>query len=470
MKEFKKLFDFTDFTHLKNNVDVSLNNIKQLNPTLNAFCNVYEEEFKFNSTKVSENINSKKNKDLAGLIIGIKDLFCYKDHPVQAASKILDKFISPYNATVVERILNNDGLIVGHQNCDEFGMGSSNEHSIYGCVHNYFDYNKTSGGSSGGSAVAVQTDMCHISLGTDTGGSIRQPAAFCGVIGFKPSYGVISRYGVIAHASSFDTVGILGKSIKDIKIVFKTIMGHDGHDLSMSQELPNETVEEKKKYKIGYLKNALEFEGLQEEIKKSIQNFLGKLQDEQNIIESVEVDFLDYVVPIYYVLTTAEACSNLARYDGVRYGYRTASYSNFEELITKTRSEGFGEEVKKRIMLGNYIFKTREENNYFSKAQQLRIKIKNAFHEIFNNYDFLILPTTTTTAFKINDISNDNEKSYWSDIFTVIASLVGLPAISIPYGVDKNNMPIGLQIIANKNKDFDLLNFLLTKKVMMNLW
>lgn len=460
MKDFKKLFDFTDFTHLENNVDISLNNIKQLNPTLNAFCNVYEEEFKFNSTKVSENINSKKNKDLAGLIIGIKDLFCYKDHPVQAASKILDKFISPYNATVVERILNNDGLIVGHQNCDEFGMGSSNEHSIYGCVHNYFDYNKTSGGSSGGSAVAVQTDMCHISLGTDTGGSIRQPAAFCGIIGFKPSYGVISRYGVIAHASSFDTVGILGKSIKDIKTVFKTIMGHDGHDLSMSQELPIETVEEKKKYKIGYLKNALEFEGLQEEIKKSIQNFLGKLQDEQNIIESVEVDFLDYVVPVYYVLTTAEACSNLARYDGVRYGYRTASYSNFEELITKTRTEGFGEEVKKRIMLGNYIFKTREENNYFSKAQQVREKIKNAFHEIFNNYDFLILPTTTTTAFKINDISNDDEKSYWSDIFTVIASLVGLPAISIPYGVDKNNMPIGLQIIANKNKDFDLLNFL----------
>ena len=468
MKEFKKLFDFTDFTHLKNNVDVSLNNIKQLNPTLNAFCNVYEEEFKFNSTKVSENINSKKNKDLAGLIIGIKDLFCYKDHSVQAASKILDKFISPYNATVVERILNNDGLIVGHQNCDEFGMGSSNENSIYGCVHNYFDYNKTSGGSSGGSAVAVQTDMCHISLGTDTGGSIRQPAAFCGVIGFKPSYGVISRYGVIAHASSFDTVGILGKSIKDIKIVFKTIMGHDGHDLSMSQELPNEIVEEKKKYKIGYLKNALEFEGLQEEIKKSIQNFLGKLQDEQNIIESVEVDFLDYVVPVYYVLTTAEACSNLARYDGVRYGYRTASYSNFEELITKTRSEGFGEEVKKRIMLGNYIFKTREENNYFSKAQQVREKIKNAFHEIFNNYDFLILPTTTTTAFKINDISNDDEISYWSDIFTVIASLVGLPAISIPYGVDKNNMPIGLQIIANKNKDFNLLNFLLKTKIKVN--
>ena len=448
MKEFKKLFDFTDFTHLKNNVDVSLNNIKQLNPTLNAFCNVYEEEFKFNSTKVSENINSKKNKDLAGLIIGIKDLFCYKDHPVQAASKILDKFISPYNATVVERILNNDGLIVGHQNCDEFGMGSSNEHSIYGCVHNYFDYNKTSGGSSGGSAVAVQTDMCHISLGTDTGGSIRQPAAFCGVIGFKPSYGVISRYGVIAHASSFDTVGILGKSIKDIKIVFKTIMGHDGHDLSMSQELPNEIVEEKKKYKIGYLKNALEFEGLQEEIKKSIQNFLGKLQDEQNIIESVEVDFLDYVVPVYYVLTTAEACSNLARYD---------------------RSEGFGEEVKKRIMLGNYIFKTREENNYFSKAQELRIKIKNDFCRIFEKYDFLVLPTTTTTAFKINDVNNDNEKSYWSDIFTVIASLAGLPAISIPYGVDKNNMPIGLQIIANKNKDFDLLNFLLAKKIMMNL-
>ena len=468
MKDFKKLFDFTDFTHLENNVDISLNNIKQLNPTLNAFCNVYEEEFKFNSTKVSENINSKKNKDLAGLIIGIKDLFCYKYHPVQAASKILDKFISPYNATVVERILNNDGLIVGHQNCDEFGMGSSNEHSIYGCVHNYFDYNKTSGGSSGGSAVAVQTDMCHISLGTDTGGSIRQPAAFCGVIGFKPSYGVISRYGVIAHASSFDTVGILGKSIKDIKIVFKTIMGHDGHDLSMSQELPNEIVEEKKKYKIGYLKNALEFEGLQEEIKKSIQNFLGKLQDEQNIIESVEVDFLDYVVPVYYVLTTAEACSNLARYDGVRYGYRTASYSNFEELITKTRSEGFGEEVKKRIMLGNYIFKTREENNYFSKAQQVREKIKNAFHEIFNNYDFLILPTTTTTAFKINDISNDDEISYWSDIFTVIASLVGLPAISIPYGVDKNNMPIGLQIIANKNKDFNLLNFLLKTKIKVN--
>ena len=456
---FEKLLDFDDFENFKKNIDTSISNINRLNTELNAFCNVYENEFLENSKRIYEKVNKNEVLPLSGLIIGIKDLFCYKDHPVQAASKILDKFISPYNSTVVDRILSNDGLIIGHQNCDEFGMGSSNEKSIYGCVRNFFDKNKTSGGSSGGSAVAVQTDMCHVSIGTDTGGSIRQPASFCGVIGFKPTYGLISRYGVIAHASSFDTVGIIGKKIRDIYTVFKTIYGYDVHDLSMSSFIPEEGCYCDKKYKIAYFSDILEMEFIQSDIKKTIDIFLSKMNENGNIIDYVSLNLLQYVVPVYYILTTVEACSNLARYDGIRYGYRTKEYSNFDELITKTRSEGFGYEVKKRILLGNYIFKTRDINNYFNIANNIREKIKEKINNIFLKYDFIVLPVTATTATEICASNCDNIDMYLSDVFTIIASLTGLPAISVPCGVDNDNMPIGVQIIGRRYNDFELLNF-----------
>jgi aspartyl-tRNA(Asn)/glutamyl-tRNA(Gln) amidotransferase subunit A len=456
---FEKLFDFDNFEKFKENTAISICNINRLNPELNAFCNVYEKEFLENSKRIYEKVNRKETLPLSGLIIGIKDLFCYKDHPVQAASKILDKFISPYNSTVIDRILSNDGLIIGHQNCDEFGMGSSNENSIYGCVRNFFNKNKTSGGSSGGSAVAVQTDMCHVSIGTDTGGSIRQPAAFCGVIGFKPTYGLISRYGVIAHASSFDTVGIIAKKIKNIYTVFKTIYGHDNHDLSMSSYIPKDSCCCDKKYKIAYFSDILDMKILNSNIKNTIDIFLSNMKENDHIVDAVSFSLLQYVVPVYYILTTVEVCSNLARYDGVRYGYRTKDYSNFDELITKTRSEGFGYEVKKRIMLGNYIFKTRNINNYFNIANNIREKLKEEIDNIFLKYDFIVLPTTATTATEIGTSGDDNIDIYLSDIFTVIASLAGLPAISIPYGVDNDNMPIGVQIIGKKYSDFELLNF-----------
>ena len=451
MDTFKPLLKYKTADNYFYNKKTALENIKNFNHTLNAFCQVYEKDLDGDRPDTTKTLN--------GCILSIKDLFCYKNHPVQAASKILDSFISTYSSTCVERLITNGAHIIGHTNCDEFGMGGSNEHSIYGPVHNYLDTTKTSGGSSGGAAVAVQTDMCHVSLGTDTGGSVRQPAAFCGVIGFKPSYGVISRWGVIAHASSFDTVGILAKKINYIEDVFKVACGFDEKDLSMSKDYTYTPQKTKEQYNIAYLKDTLDYPSLQAEIKTSTDNFLNNLKSQGHKVEPVNCDLLKYAVAVYYILTTTEASSNLARYDGIRYGYRAEQYKDYQDLITKTRTEGFGDEVQKRLLCGNYIFDTRDVNNYYATAIELRQAFKNYFNDIFKHYDFIALPTTATTAFKINDSNIPPEQMWLSDIFTVIASIGQMPAISIPYCHDNNNMPIGIQIIANKYHDNSLLSF-----------
>lgn len=459
--DIKELYKYNDYSKFNNNIQNSIYNVENFNKNLNCLCQFYKDEFLKNSEIIKEKINNNNNKDLAGMIISIKDLICYQDHPVSAASKILEGFISNYNSTVVERILSNDGLIIGHNNCDEFGMGGSNENSIYGPVHNLLDNNKTSGGSSGGSAVAVQSNMCHISLGTDTGGSIRQPASYCNIIGFKPSYGRISRYGVISHASSFDVVGILGNDIETIENIFEVISGYDNfdHSLKCDKYIKNDNIDVNKKYKIAVLENAININCIQKEVKDGILKFIDNLSNEGHNIENITFNNLEYSAAMYFTLTTIEACTNLSRYNGVNYGYKADNYKSFEEMITKTRTEGFGDEVKKRLLTGNYLFETNKKNHYIDKANKLREEFKETFKKIFEKYDFIILPTTTTTAFNIGEKCNE-DNSEWDDIVVTLASLVGYPAISIPCGFDNNKMPFGIQTIGNIYKENELFNLI----------
>lgn len=427
-------------------------NIHKYNDKLNAYVQVYESELVSNPID-----NGRAN----GLLVSIKDLICYKDHPIQASSKILEGFVSEFSATCVQRLIDNGSLIVGHTNCDEFGMGSSNENSCYGPVHNGLFYDKVPGGSSGGAAVSVQMDMCHVALGTDTGGSVRQPASFCGIIGLKPTYGLISRHGVIAHSSSLDTVGILGKYISDILLTLKIIAGRDDYDCTTNPQPLNQTFNDHL-CNIAYLIEPLEYKGLQKEIHNNTTKFIDSLRCCGHHVEGVNFKYLDYVVPTYYTLSTAEASSNLARYDGVRYGLKPSdNVTNIEEWYKDVRSRGFGYEVKKRILFGNFVLSGEHYEEYYVKALKVRRLITDELLSIFDKYDYIVLPTTPTTAFGFNHSveSNDPLEMCRTDIYTVLASIAGLPAISIPYGVDNNGLPIGIQIIGKPFCDCQLLNF-----------
>lgn len=440
---------------------------------LNAFVRTYPQEASIQAAQIAQKLRDQKAGKLAGLVVGIKDLLCYQNHPVQASSKILEGFVSQFSATPVQRLLNEDVVIVGHQNCDEFGMGSSNENSIFGPVHNAIDPTRVSGGSSGGSAVAVQAHMCHVSLGTDTGGSVRQPAAFCGIIGLKPTYGRISRHGMIAYASSFDTIGILAQEIHDCAAVLEVIAGADGYDSTASrQPVPGYTTQLNfpKKAKVAYLKEALEYEGLQPEIRANTMEAVKVLQQAGHQIEGIDFPLLEYAIPTYYVLTTAESSANLARLDGVRYGYQATNPSNINELYTQTRSVGFGKEVQKRILLGSFVLSSSHHEGCFIQAQKVRRLIKDKLQAILSIYDFIVLPTTPHTAWEIGYNAHDPLAMYWADVYTTLASIAGLPAISIPNGHDNQNLPIGLQLIANSFEEASLLGFSahlldLTKKI-----
>ena len=457
MNKKRELLRYNSIDSFDENIDVVLSNIAMYNSRFNAFCRVYYDDIGVNSERIKDSILRRNHGRLAGMIIGLKDLFCYMNHPVQAASRILEGFVPDYDATVVRLISDEDGLIIGHQNCDEFGMGSSTTNSIYGESHNLLDYSKTTGGSSGGSSLAVQANMCHISLATDTGGSVRQPASYCGVIGFKPSYGVISRYGVIEHASSFDTVGILGKNIDDIVDVFSVISRSDNLDLSMCRDgCVCQEVEDRVDYRVCVLKNAVELGCLQHEVKKGIDSFLNRLGS-NIILEEITFDRIEYCSAVYFTLTTIEANSNLARYTGMNYGYRSIDYESYDEMLIKTRSEGFGFEVKKRLLLANYLLETNKGNGYIDRSISLRKYFIERFVEIFRKYDFIILPVTTTTAFKIG--SYDSERANWDDILTTLASITGYPAISIPCSCDNDGMPFGVQIIGDIYKEGKLFNF-----------
>ncbi len=444
-------------------VEHYLKNIEN-NQHLNVFLEVYESEARQEAILIDAKIKAGKAGKLAGMVIGIKDVLAHRNHGLQAGSQILNGFVSQFTATAVERILAEDAIIIGRQNCDEFAMGSSNENSSFGPTRNFADSSRVPGGSSGASAVAVQADMCLASLGSDTGGSVRQPAAFCGVVGFKPTYSRVSRWGLIAYASSFDCIGPIAKNIDDAALLLEIISGADEHDSTVSQQkVPSFTASlantENNKYRIAYMREALESEGLSAEIKAKTLAILEQCKAAGHTIEAVDFPLIKYSLPTYYILTTAEASSNLNRFDGVRYGHRAKSATDLITLYKKSRSEGFGAEVKRRIMLGTFVLSADYYDAYYTKAQQVRRLIQNANNEIFKNYDFLVSPTTPTTAFKIGEKSDNQLEMFLADLFTVTANVTGQPAVSIPNGVSTEGLPIGFQIMGNHFEEEKLLKF-----------
>jgi aspartyl-tRNA(Asn)/glutamyl-tRNA(Gln) amidotransferase subunit A len=364
----------------------------------------------------------------------------------------------------VEWLLKEGAIILGHLNCDEFAMGSSNENSIYGRVQNALNKDLVAGGSSGGSAVAVQAGLCMVSLGSDTGGSVRQPADFCGVIGLKPSYGRISRYGLIAYASSFDQIGIFGKTIGDVALVLQVISGFDPMDSTCSRRsVPEYTKELDHKasgYRIAVLREALEHPSLDPEIRDQLIGFIADLRSKGHQVEEISFDLLDYIVPAYYILTTAEASSNLSRYDGIRYGQRTRdSRAGYPGFYLKTRSEGFGKEVKRRILLGTFVLSSGYYEAYFTRAQQIRKILTERTRLIFNQFDLILTPTVPTTAFRAGEKISDPVAMYLADLYTVYANLVGIPGISLPIFRHSNGMPFGVQAMTNRFHELSLLQF-----------
>lgn len=420
---------------------------------LNTFLQVYQDEaFERARTIDKKNETREKVGKLAGMVVAIKDVIALQSNPLTCGSKILENFISVYNATVVDLLLKEDAIIIGKTNCDEFAMGSSNENSAFGKVLNPNDSTCVPGGSSGGSAAAVAADLCDTALGTDTGGSIRQPAAFCGVFGIKPTYGRVSRYGLVAFASSFDTIGPFARSTEDCAKVLEVISGFDFNDsTSISRPVPkfSETVKlGVKELKIGIPKEFFQI-GLDTEINNSIIEQIKKLENEGCEIIDISLPHTQYSIATYYILTTAEASANLARFDGVRYGYRNPDSKKLDEMYTQSRSDGFGDEVKRRIMLGTYVLSAGYYDAYYLKGQKVRRLIQNDYIEAFNKVDCIITPTTPTTAFKLGEKISDPLAMYLSDIYTTSANLAGIPGINIPIGFDSKNLPIGMQVLAN---------------------
>jgi aspartyl-tRNA(Asn)/glutamyl-tRNA(Gln) amidotransferase subunit A len=438
-----------------------LSNIKA-NAHLNVFLEVYEAEARARAEEIDRKIAAGTQGRLAGMVVGIKDVISHRDHRLQAGSRILEGFVAQFDATAVQRLLAEDAIIIGRQNCDEFAMGSSNENSAYGPVLNAADPTRVPGGSSGGSAVAVQADLCLASLGSDTGGSVRQPASFCGVVGLKPTYSRISRWGLIAYASSFDTIGVISRSVSDAALLLEVVAGPDEFDSTVSQ-LPvpaySQQLQLDQKPRIAYMTETVESTGLHEEVRESILRNISRLKASGHQVDAVEFPLLAYVLPTYYILITAEASSNLARYDGVKYGYRHAGDGSLEGMYKKTRSAAFGEEVKRRILLGTFVLSADYYDAYYTKAQKVRRLIKEKTDELFAAYDFLLLPTAPTTAFKLGENTDDPLKMYLADIYSVQANVAGIPAISVPTGTDRDGLPIGLQIMAKRFDEARMLAF-----------
>ena len=433
----------------------------------NSFIEVFENEALSKAEEIQKKIIDNEAGLLAGLFIGLKDNICYKGHHLTASSKILEGFESMFSATAVEKIISEDGIIIGRLNCDEFAMGSSNENSIYGHVKNPHNLNKVPGGSSGGSAAAVAEDLCNAALGSDTGGSVRQPASFCGVVGFKPTYGRVSRNGLIAYGSSFDQIGVFSKNIDDTSLISNVISGADKFDSTVSKKEPNKktikTIDGK--LNIGIPEDYLNFKTLDAEIKEKTLSIINDLKSKGHQIEFLKFPYLEYIVPTYYVLSTAEASSNLSRYDGAHFGLRANDASDINSTYENTRSEGFGIEVKRRIMLGNFVLSSGYYDAYFTKAQKVRRLIAQKTFQMLEKNDALLFPTTPTTAFNIGEIE-DPITMYLQDIFTVHANIVGLPAISLPIGKHSNSLPFGIQLMSGKFKENQL--FELSKFLMQN--
>ena len=452
---------------VENIVNQYLDRIEK-NRDLNAFLDVFDKTAIEKAKEVDEKIKSNKAGKLAGMVVGLKDNLCYKDHKVSASSKILENFQSIYSATVVERLLAEDAIIIGRLNCDEFAMGSSNENSAFGAVKNAVDKSRVPGGSSGGSATAVAAKLCTVALGSDTGGSIRQPASFTGTVGLKPTYGRVSRYGLIAYASSFDQIGPFSQNVEDAALVLEVISGEDEFDSTVSSK-PTEkysNFDDVKSLKIGFLNDCFNAEGLDEEIKEGTLKILDKLIAENHQVDKVSFEYIPYMVPTYYVLTTAEASSNLARFDGVHYGHRSENAVGVEETYVKSRSEGFGDEVKRRIMTGTFVLSQGYYDAYYAKAQKVRRLIKNKTEKLLDEYDLLLLPTAPSVAFKKGAVK-DNIQMYLQDIFTVQANLAGNPAISLPLCENKEGLPFGIQLIGKRFGEKQLLS---ASEYMMKLF
>jgi len=453
---------------LKNVVAQYLQNI-EARQNLNAFIDVWGEEALAQAEEIQQKIDNGTAGKLAGMVIAIKDNICYKNHKVSASSKILEGFESLYSATVVERILAEDAIIIGRLNCDEFAMGSSNETSYYGPVKNPLNENCVPGGSSGGASAAVAADFCLAALGSDTGGSIRQPASFTGIVGMKPTYGAVSRYGLIAYASSFDQIGPMTKCVEDAEILLKVIGGPDAYDSTTLLEALPAAVSYEGKPKIAYLKEAVESEAVHTEIRERINSILDKLKSEGYTVEPISFPYLDYMVPAYYVLTTAEASSNLARFDGINYGYRSKEAKGIDETYRKSRTEGFGREVKRRILLGSFVLSSGYIDAYYGTGQRVRRVLQDKTKAIFDKYDFLLSPTCTDVAFEFGAKSKDPISMYMQDIFTVHANLTGNPAISIPCGKESTTgLPFGIQVTARHKEDNDLFAFSKTLEALLS--
>ena len=422
---------------------------------LNAFIEVYAEEALNQAKSIDLKIAGNTAGSLAGLVIGIKDVISHKGHPAQGSSKILKSYKSQYSSTAVERLLEADAIVIGRQNCDEFGMGSSNENSANGPVKNGLNTNYVPGGSSGGSAVAVQMGMCQASLGTDTGGSVRQPASFCGLIGLKPTYSRISRHGLLAYASSFDTIGIISNNISDNAKILEVIAGEDNFDSTVSSQPVKPLSSDKHEFatkKFCYYKDIIASDGHSEGSRDAFLKAIAVLKSEGHLVEEVEFPLLDYILPAYYLLTMAEASSNLSRYDGIRYGTKSEDSGNLHDLYLNTRSEGFGAEVQRRIMLGTFVLSAGYYDAYYEKAQKIRRKVREKTLELLDTYDYILSPTTPGSAFEIGKPRENAVEIYLEDLFTVQPSMAGIPAISLPIKPKSGNLPLGLQAMA---KDFN---------------
>ena len=410
-----------------------------------AFVTVTADE----ALKQAESVDRTKSK-LAGIPIGIKDNMCTKGGKTTCSSKMLENFVAPYNATVVEK-LNNEGVLsLGKLNMDEFAMGASTEYSAFKVTRNPWNLKMAPGGSSGGSAAAVASQMVPWALGSDTGGSIRQPAALCGVVGLKPTYGLVSRYGLVAFASSLDQIGPITQDVTDSAILLNVLAGFDEKD-STSENLPKKDytkslVKDVSKFKIGVPKEFLG-EGINPEVRNAIEMAVEKYKSLGATVEECTLDIANEALATYYIIACAEASSNLGRFDGIRYGYRTKNYSNLNDIFVNSRTEGFGAEVKRRIILGTYVLSSGYYDAYYKKAQKVRTIIKQEFAKLFEKYDLLLTPTSPTVAYEIGTKSNNPLEMYLADLCTVSVNIAGLPGISIPCGVDKAGLPIGLQLI-----------------------
>ena len=424
--------------------------INEKEPEVNAFV----------STRLDEAIAESRNSE-AGIPIGIKDNICTKGIKTTCSSKMLENFVSPYDATVITKIKEKNMPILGKLNMDEFAMGSSTENSAIKITRNPWNLNKVPGGSSGGSAAAVAANLVPWALGSDTGGSIREPASFCGIVGLKPTYGLVSRSGLVAFASSLDQIGPMTKDVEDSALLLNIIAGHDENDsTSVKREKIDYTKNLKNSIqgmKIGVPKEFFG-EGINPEVKKSLENSIEEYKKLGAIVEECSLDVSESSLAAYYIIACAEASSNLGRFDGIRYGYRAKDYKNLKELFVKSRTEGFGKEVKRRIILGTYVLSSGYYDAFYKKAQKVRTYVKNKFDECFKKYDVLLTPVAPTTAFDIGSKTNNPLEMYLADICTVSINIASVPAISIPCGVDSNNMPIGMQIIGNRFQEEKILN------------